>query len=383
MAQLMKSKEDSLNESGKTMLVRLDRFLWITLAVSTLALVSGILIAVSIIRGTNVALTRISGVLGESSAQVASAAAQVSSSSQILAHGSSEQAAALEETSASLEEMASLGKQNNANAVSAHDRTRSTLATVETGVRDMERMDSVMTHMKEASGQMSTSMNAIKQASNNIAKIIKTIDEIAFQTNILALNAAVEAARAGDAGLGFAVVADEVRNLARRSAEAAKETAAMIEDSIAKSDQGVVITGKVVNHLAILSESATQMGQRLTEIEKQIKEVDQYSNEIAGASEEQSLGIGQLNLAVGNMDRVTQSNAATAEESAAAAEELTAQAEGLKEATNDLIRLVKGAEGIATDKTGATDVNAVRTVPVSSRVSNETRKSLNFTAERL
>ena len=311
-----------------------------------LAVLLGTSLGYMIVTSISAALLRLTGILGESSAQVASAAGQVSSSSQSLAQGASEQAAALEETSASLEEMASLGKQNNANAVSARDRTKATLGTVETGVRDMARMGGVLTQVQGASDELAASTDAIKQASNNIAKIIKTIDEIAFQTNILALNAAVEAARAGEAGMGFAVVADEVRNLAHRSAEAAKETSRMIEDSIAKSDQGVEITAKVINHLGILSESAAKMGQRLAEVEKQVKEVDQFSNEIAGASEEQSHGIGQVNLAISNMDKVTQTNAATAEESAAAAEELTAQAEGLKEATNDLIRLVQGADAV-------------------------------------
>jgi methyl-accepting chemotaxis protein len=171
-------------------------------------------------------------------------------------------------------------------------------------------------------------MDAIKVSSDDIAKIIKTIDEIAFQTNILALNAAVEAARAGEAGMGFAVVADEVRNLAQRCAQAAKETSGKIEGAIVKTGQGVDITGKVAS--------------ALNEIVSKVRQVDELVTEVAGASREQTDGIAQINVAVGQMDKVTQSNAATAEESAAAAEELNSQAEVMKQSVAELLRLVGG-----------------------------------------
>ena len=173
-----------------------------------------------------------------------------------------------------------------------------------------------------------SAMDAIKTSSADIAKIIKTIDEIAFQTNILALNAAVEAARAGEAGAGFAVVADEVRNLAQRCAQAAKETATKIEDAVQKSAVGAEISSKVAKSLE--------------EIVGKARQVDEMAGEVAAASQEQSQGIAQVNTAVTQMDKVTQSNAANAEESAAAAEELTAQAESLREAVADLLRLVDG-----------------------------------------
>jgi len=161
-----------------------------------------------------------------------------------------------------------------------------------------------------------------------IGKIIKTIDEIAFQTNILALNAAVEAARAGEAGMGFAVVADEVRNLAQRCAQSAKETAAKIEGAITKTAQGVEISTKVT--------------ETLQEIVVKVRQVDELVGEVATASREQSQGITQVNTAVGQMDKVTQSNAANAEESASASEELNAQAESLKDAVAQLLQLVGG-----------------------------------------
>jgi methyl-accepting chemotaxis protein len=177
---------------------------------------------------------------------------------------------------------------------------------------------------------MAAAMNEIKVSSDDIAKIIKTIDEIAFQTNILALNAAVEAARAGEAGMGFAVVADEVRNLAQRSAQAARETAAKIEGAIAKTSQGVAINGKVASALA--------------EILAKVRQVDELVGEVATASKEQSQGIVQVNMAVAEMDKVTQRNAASAQESASAALELNAQTQALRAVAIELQHLVGGSK---------------------------------------
>jgi methyl-accepting chemotaxis protein len=231
-----------------------------------------------------------------------------------LAEGSSEQAASIEETSSSLEELSSMTKRNADNSQKANELSRQTRTAADKGVADMQ--------------EMNTAMAAIKASSDDIAKIIKTIDEIAFQTNILALNAAVEAARAGEAGMGFAVVADEVRNLAQRSAQAAKETAAKIEGAISKTGQGVTLSGKVA--------------EALNDIVTKARQVDELAAEVAGASREQTEGITQINTAVGQMDKVTQSNAASAEESAAAAQELNAQAEIMKQSVAELLRLVGG-----------------------------------------
>ena len=252
--------------------------------------------------------------LATSSHEVSGAAHQVSTASQSLAEGASEQAASLEETSSSLEEMASMTKRNAENAQKANDLAKQARSAADKGANDMQAM--------------SAAMEAIKASSDDIAKIIKTIDEIAFQTNILALNAAVEAARAGEAGMGFAVVADEVRNLAQRSAQAAKETAGKIEGAITRTAQGVEISGKVA--------------QALNEIVTKARLVDELAAEVAGASREQTQGITQINGAVGQMDKVTQSNAASAEESAAAAEELNAQAATMKQAVTELMQLVGG-----------------------------------------
>jgi methyl-accepting chemotaxis protein len=250
-----------------------------------------------------------------SSEQVASASSQISSASQFLAEGASEQAASLQETSASLEEMSSMTKRNADNAQNAKETAAQTRQSADAGAAQMKTL--------------LTAMDSIKAASEEVTKILKNIDEIAFQTNILALNAAVEAARAGEAGAGFAVVADEVRNLAQRCAFAAKETAVKIEDSVKKSQQGAQISADVAKSFG--------------EIQTKVSQLDQLVAEIALASQEQSQGIGQVNIAVTQMDRVTQTNAASAEESASASEELNGQAESLKDAVANLQQLVGGS----------------------------------------
>ena len=248
----------------------------------------------------------------QAGAQMAVAATQVSMSSQTTAEGAAEQAASLEETSASLEEMSSLTKRNADHAREANELSRQTRTAAAAGLQDMKSMEQAM-------GQ-------IKASSDDIGKIIKTIDEIAFQTNLLALNAAVEAARAGEAGQGFAVVADEVRNLAQRCAQAAKETAVKIQDSIGRSDKGVQISGKVAD--------------TLQQIVAKVEQVDAAVEQIASACNEQNHGVTQINAAVTQMDQVTQNNAATAEESASAAEELNAQTQVLRDAVTLLAGLV-------------------------------------------
>ncbi len=251
------------------------------------------------------------------SEQTSAAAAQISASSQSLATGASQQAASLEETSASLEEISSMAKRNTEGAQQARELSNQTRAAADVGAIDME--------------EMRRAMNEIKNSSHSISRIIKTIDEIAFQTNVLALNAAVEAARAGEAGMGFAVVAEEVRSLARRSADSARETADKIQEAMAKSEHGVRISEKVALSLGVIVQKARQ--------------VDQLVAEIATASVEQNQGIAQVNAAVGEVDKVTQSNAGGAEEAAAAAEELSAQAVLMRENIRELAKLVSGDKG--------------------------------------
>lgn len=284
------------------------------ITVSLIACAFGAILGFWVAHGISKGIGRIAADLSAGSEQTASAAGQVSSASQSLAQGASEQAASLEETSSSLEEISSMTRRNADNSQKAKDLATQTRQAADAGASDMQAM--------------TTAMNDIKASSDDIAKIIKTIDEIAFQTNLLALNAAVEAARAGEAGMGFAVVADEVRNLAQRSAQAAKETANKIESAINKSEQGVQISAKVA--------------QGLQEIVTKVRQVDELVAEVALASKEQSQGLGQVNTAVGEMDKVTQATAANAEESAAASEELNAQAETLKESVKQLLSMVGG-----------------------------------------
>ncbi len=250
----------------------------------------------------------------ESSTQVAAASNQLASASQQLSEGSVEQACSIEETSSTLQESASMLQQNSANTKQAAQLSEHTKDAAEKGNNEMQ--------------EMMNSIDEIKKSSDQIAKIIKVIDDIAFQTNILALNAAVEAARAGEAGMGFAVVAEEVRNLAQRSAQAAKDTSAIIENNIELSGKGVTVAGRVKD--------------ALSEITTQAKKVSELMEEIAAASQEQSQGIEQVNKAIAQMETVTQQNSSNAEESASASEELSAQAQNLQEIVKQLSELVNG-----------------------------------------
>lgn len=312
------------------------------------ALTLGIWLALSITRPIN----NIADLLAKGGAQVAAAATQVAASSQTLAEGASEQAASLEETSASLEEVSSMIKRNAENASSAKQLARQTRQAADAGATNMS--------------EMSTAMNGIKTSSDNVAKIIKTIDEIAFQTNLLALNAAVEAARAGEAGAGFAVVADEVRNLAQRSAVAAKETATKIADAIEQSEQGVVISAKVAASLQ--------------EIVAKVRQMDELVAEIASASSEQSQGIGQISMATSQMDSVTQSNAASAEESASASEELNAQASTLQGIVAELQLLVSGTTSQLATAVTAVATTSKRPAGLKSKAAKPAGKPASFQA---
>ncbi len=290
-------------------------FKTVSLAAAIIGVVAAIGMGVMITRGINRNLTRISTQLNEGADQVNDAAGQVSSASQQLAEGASEQASSLEETSSALEQMAAMTRTNASNANDANDK--------------MEQTKHIVVQGNEAMSQASEAMNQIADASDQISKIIKVIEEIAFQTNLLALNAAVEAARAGEHGKGFAVVADEVRNLAQRAATAAKETGDLIDQTVQRVNRGVELNKTTSESFAKIGESANQVASLIAQIAK--------------ASEEQAQGVDQVNTAVSQMDKVTQQNASGAEESASAAEELAAQSQAVKGMVGELVAMVGGA----------------------------------------
>jgi methyl-accepting chemotaxis protein/methyl-accepting chemotaxis protein-1 (serine sensor receptor) len=276
------------------------------------------------VRGISRALSALVGEMGQAAEQVASAAGQIASSSQSLAQGSSEQAASLVQTSSSSEEINSMAAKNSENSRAAADLVSSS--------------QQKFTETNGALQGMVVAMAEINAQSDKISKIIRTIDEIAFQTNILALNAAVEAARAGEAGMGFAVVADEVRNLAQRSAQAAKDTAALIEESIAKSADGKTKVDQVALAIQVITGEAGRIRTLVDEVHL--------------GSQEQARGIEQIAKAIGQMEQVTQKTAASAEQSASAGEELNAQSEAMRNIVERLAAMVGrgGAAGAGVER---------------------------------
>jgi methyl-accepting chemotaxis protein len=277
---------------------------------------AGIVVAFFLIRSITRPINEIASHLAAEAGHTHETTLIVTEVSRAMADGASRQAAALEESSASLHEMASMTSRNSESAQSAKSLATAARSTADAGARDMEAMKAAMA--------------GIKTSSAEIAKIIKTIDEIAFQTNILALNAAVEAARAGEAGAGFAVVAGEVRNLAQRSAQAARETAHKIADASAKSEQGAAISSQVAASLAGIVE--------------RIRQLDEMVGGIAESSREQSEGIGQLNQAVAGIDEITQSNSSLSDKAARSAEQLKRQSTEVREAIDHLLRMVHGTQ---------------------------------------
>lgn len=307
--------------------------IWTMVIGLALGLVIGVVLAYSIARSIVGPISRVIAGLSQGAEQVNAAASQVAQSSQAMAAGASEQASSLEETSASLEEMASMTRQNADNTNQANALMQEAQQFVQDGMQRME--------------QMTAAIAEIRRSADDMARIVKTIDEVAFQTNLLALNAAVEAARAGDAGKGFAVVAEEVRNLAQRSAEAAKNTAQLIENAQKQTESGVQMTAQLEEAFRRIADSASKVASLVSEV--------------TAASNEQAQGIDQINTAVAQMDKVTQANAANSEEAASASEELSAQARELNDMVAVLTQIVGGKAAASGTNAGTRSRTPVRT----------------------
>jgi methyl-accepting chemotaxis protein/methyl-accepting chemotaxis protein-1 (serine sensor receptor) len=290
-------------------------------------LVAGAIVHLTIQRSITRPVANVVSGLADGAAQILAAASQIATSSQSLALGASEQAATIEETSSASTEISSMARRTTENS-----RTSAEMVT-----RSQDGYEKTNRSLAEMVG----AMEGINASSQKISKIIKVIDEIAFQTNILALNAAVEAARAGEAGMGFAVVADEVRNLAQRCAQAAKDTADLIEESIQRSNGGRV--------------KVDQVAVAIREITAEASKVKVLVDEINVGSVEQSSGIEQISKAITQMERVTQSSAGNAAESAAAAEELSAQAKQMNDLVGALRVMVDGGNDRGTQTPGSQD----------------------------
>ena len=339
LLQELMRKGEALGLDKKNKSFAAIRFLILgSAAALLLAVLAASMVSYFLSRNISKPLTRAVSRLRNEAAEIASSSGQLSSSSQQLAEGANEQAASLEETSASLEEMASMTRKNADGAQAANALMKEAGGRIASGVEAMNRMTAVI--------------HEIHQSSGETTKILRTIDEIAFQTNLLALNAAVEAARAGEAGKGFAVVAEEVRNLARRSADAAKNTAGLIEGSQKKAGAGVQVAGEVAENLTRIQESTTNVGALVSEI--------------SVASNEQAQSIEQINTAVTEMDKVVQRNASQAEESAGTATQLSEQAGCLNRLVEDLTAMVEG-RGAGQKNTVCEDDGSVERDEVNER----------------
>jgi len=315
LQQLKERSSQDLHEKLNVVQRRSAQQRWMSLAlfIGTLV-IAGVIVNLTIRRSITSILTQAVAELTAAAAETATAASEISTSSQTLSQGASEQASSLEEVSASGEEINSMTQKNA-------DHARSAAEKMSVAARQVEEANTRLTDMMR-------SMNEIDASSDKVSKIIRTIDEIAFQTNILALNAAVEAARAGEAGMGFAVVADEVRNLAQRCAEAARNTTTLIEESIQKTKAGKTKLDQVADTIRTVTVASG--------------EVKVLVDEIQAASEEQARGMKQVSGALMQMEQVTQRNAAGAEETASSAQVLASQSGALEGIIGRLVGMVEG-----------------------------------------
>ncbi len=338
--------EETLASARQAQAAATSHVVWWCIVLGAITLVVCTAVALFVTRGITKPIGRIIRGLDDGADQVSSASAQVASASQQLAAGASDQASSLEETSSALEQMAAMTRTNAEHARAANNLSDQAKAAAQGGDRTME--------------QLNIAMAGINVSSNQISKIIKVIEEIAFQTNLLALNAAVEAARAGEHGKGFAVVADEVRNLAQRAAHASGEITTLIEDSVIKVREGTEVASAVAVALGGIVADVTKVADLIAGI--------------STASEEQAQGVDQVNSAVSQMSHVTQRNAAGAEESASAAEQMAAQAESVKSMVRELASLVGASDSTAEARTSTLDTHEPVVQPEPAQHSDSTAR---------
>lgn len=322
-------------------------------AVTSLALL--IVIPVVVAKTLPVPFQVIADKLSQSSQQAFGSVKELTQASRALAGNAEKQAASLEEASAALEQISSMVKRNGESARSAASVARQAREVAEAGGQAVETAGVVTRRLSDSSDELRNAMAGVKAASDEISKIIRNIDEIAFQTNILALNAAVEAARAGEAGLGFAVVADEVRNLAQRSATAAKETAVKIAAAISQTGVGLQVSARVNSDLSEMQTHFGNVEKNLSSIMDQARRVDEHVGQIAQASEEQTTSLQQVTQAVSNIDHMTQTNAAAAHETATLVDFLSGQATLLEQMVLNLMQLVGGQKASSSSPQRSTE----------------------------
>jgi methyl-accepting chemotaxis protein len=307
---------------------------------AVVAFVAMAIVLTTTVRNINRVLRAIIADLFENAEQTKISAGQLEQTSNLLAEGTSHQASALEETSSSVNEMASLSKAATENAGKAKTMAEESNSAIASGVEQIQQLRATVDGIKQNVDQMTVAGLETQTAGREMVKIVKIIDEIAFQTNILALNAAVEAARAGEAGAGFAVVAEEVRSLAQRSATAARETTEKIEETIRRSEKGALHNEKVAHNLTEVDIKTDEVQKVFEKVTRRMNELTQNIAAIAISSEEQAVGISQISNAAVEMDTLTQTNASASEETAAAATQLAAQAAALQTAVSELRSLV-------------------------------------------
>jgi len=371
LIEIQKCSDDMLKGTTQSVIADNDHYITLMLGMAAFGFVGSLVLGFFFSRAIARSITAISEQLSDGAEQTQVAASQVSSSSQSLAEGASEQAASLEETTASMEELSSMVTRNSENCARARSLAGETSRNANQGAaltcemvnairsirNSVDSMVAKIGAVNTSTQQLGEAMTAIQSSSVDVSAIVRTINEIAFQTNILALNAAVEAARAGEAGAGFAVVADEVRSLAQRCATAANQTEQKVQQATERSKNGSELAGRmteslkevftqsgeVESGLKVVVEKSGQVQEGLNGIAEQIRNVDKLMEEVVVASREQTAGIQQVNTAMVDMDKVTQSTAASAEECASASEELHAQTLQLLDSVQDLNALVNGA----------------------------------------